>query len=96
MKKLKKSKIYFNKYLIAFLVFAIWMIFFDNNSVVNQVKLKEKLTELQKDTTYYQEQTKKFREMTRTLNTDMETLEKIGREEYRMKRDNEVIYLIQK
>lgn len=96
MKKLKKSKIYFNKYLIAFLVFAIWMIFFDNNSVVNQVKLKEKLTELQEDTTYYQEQTKKFREMTRTLNTDMETLEKIGREEYRMKRDNEVIYLIQK
>ncbi|MDD4847598.1 MAG: septum formation initiator family protein [Bacteroidales bacterium] len=96
MKKEKKSRWYLNKYLIAFVIFAVWMVFFDNNSMIHQLELKKKLTELQNDTTHYQEETRRFQSMTQSLNTDIEILEKLGREEYRMKRDDEVVYLIQK
>lgn len=96
MKKDKKSRWYLNKYLIVFIIFAGWMVFCDTNNAFHQVKLKQKLTDLQNDTTFYQQETKRYQAMTNALRTDMETLEKLGREEYRMKRDDEVVYLIQK
>lgn len=96
MEKKIKFRLSWIKYLLVVVVFAVWMIFFDTNSWINRAKLKDKLTELQNDTTFYQQETKRFQTMTKELQTDMETLEKLGREEYRMKRDDEVVYLIQK
>lgn len=96
MKKEKNRRWYFNKYLIAFILFAVWMVFFDTNSVINQVALQQKLNGLQEDTAYYRNKTDYYNHLTQTLSSDMEALEKIGRDEYRMKRNNEVVYIIQK
>jgi hypothetical protein len=83
-----------NKYAITIIVFGIWMLFFDNNNFIAQIRLSRSLHELEMEKEYYQSEIKKDRQATYELMTDTTTLEKFGREQYLMKRDNEDIYLI--
>ena len=41
-------KIVSNKYFLILLVFAIWMVFFDENSVVNQRELSKEIDGMEK------------------------------------------------
>ena len=83
-----------NKYAITIIVFGIWMLFFDNNNFIAQVKLNRSHHELEMEKQYYLSEIEKDRQATFELMTDTLTLEKFGREQYLMKRDNEDIYLI--
>jgi len=83
-----------NKYVITILVFAVWMLFFDNNNFIAQFRLNRTLNELEMEKEYYLSEIEKDRLATYELMTDTLTLEKFGREQYLMKRDNEDIYLI--
>lgn len=83
-----------NKYAITILVFGVWMLFFDNNNFIAQVRLNRTLHELEMEKEYYLSEIEKDRLATYELMTDTITLEKFGREQYLMKRDNEDIYLI--
>ena len=44
----KFPKNLFNKYLLAFVIFLIWMIFFDSNRVISQWSLQKSVNELEK------------------------------------------------
>lgn len=83
-----------NKYAITIIVFGIWMLFFDNNNFIAQVRLNRSHHELEMEKQYYLSEIEKDRQATFELMTDTVTLEKFGREQYLMKRDNEDIYLI--
>ena len=83
-----------NKYAITIIVFGIWMLFFDNNNFIAQIRLSRSLNELEMEKQYYLSEIEKDRQATYELMTDTITLEKFGREQYLMKRDNEDIYLI--
>ena len=83
-----------NKYAITIIVFGIWMLFFDNNNFIAQIRLSRSLNELEMEKQYYLSEIEKDRQATYELMTDTLTLEKFGREQYLMKRDNEDIYLI--
>jgi len=83
-----------NKYAITIIVFGIWMLFFDNNNFIAQVRLNRTHHELEMEKQYYLSEIEKDRRATFELMTDTVTLEKFGREQYLMKRDNEDIYLI--
>jgi hypothetical protein len=83
-----------NKYFYTFLIFGLWMLFFDNNNLVTQIRLNNSLRELEMERDFYISEIKKDRTATLELITDTLTLEKFGREQYLMKRDNEDIYLI--
>ncbi len=83
-----------NKYAITILVFGVWMLFFDNNNFIAQIRLNRTLHELEMEKEYYLSEIEKDRHATYELITDTLTLEKFGREQYLMKRDNEDIYLI--
>ncbi|MEE4255793.1 MAG: septum formation inhibitor [Bacteroidales bacterium] len=83
-----------NKYAITIIVFGIWMLFFDNNNFIAQVRLNRTHHELEMEKQYYLSEIEKDRRATFELMTDTLTLEKFGREQYLMKRDNEDIYLI--
>jgi len=83
-----------NKYFITFLIFGVWMLFFDNNNFIAQIRLNRTLEELEMEKDYYLTEIDKDRQATMELITDTLTLEKFGREQYLMKRDNEDIYLI--
>ena len=83
-----------NKYAITIIVFGIWMLFFDNNNFISQVRLNRTHHELEMEKQYYLSEIEKDRRATFELMTDTVTLEKFGREQYLMKRENEDIYLI--
>lgn len=85
-----------NKYAASVLVFFIWMAFFDQNNMISQYGLTQKVNELSREKAFYQEEIKKDREAAFELETNLETLEKFAREKYLMKRDNEDIFLIVK
>lgn len=83
-----------NKYALTILIFGVWMLFFDNNNFITQIRLNRTLDELEMERDYYISEIEKDRRATYELVTDTLTIEKFGREKYLMKRDNEDIYLI--
>lgn len=84
-----------NKYIIATLIFAVIFIFIDQYNVFYQFKTHRKLKEARKQVEYYEKEIKEQQEILDNLHKDSALMERIAREKYMMKRDNEVIYIIQ-
>lgn len=87
-------KILLNRYVITLIIFGVWMMFFDNNSLKRQRLLNDRIDEINRMRAYYQEEIARNQEAIHDLNTNMETLERYAREKYLMKRENEDVYLI--
>lgn len=85
-----------NKYAITLAAFFIWLVFFDQNDLWNQYKLKRELRNLEQDKAYYQEQIELTRNDLENLLNDNEKLERYAREKYLMKKNNEEIFVIVK
>ena len=83
-----------NRYFITLVVFFLWMLFFDNNSLVNQIKLTNELDKAMTKKKYYFCEIKRMKSQLKDLETDKEALEKMAREKYLMKKENEDIFLI--
>lgn len=83
-----------NKYVATLLVFAVWMLFFDQNNAINQVRTRLKLAELNRQKEHYLEEISSSRDQLSILHNDREMLEKLARERYLMKKDNEDIFII--
>lgn len=96
-KKLRENKvvrILSNKYVIILLLFVVWMIFFDENSLINHWELNREIDKLEKSNEYYRDQIEQDKKVIDNLN-DPDSLEKYAREEYKMKKENEEIFLIE-
>ena len=94
--KQKKTwfKIVSNKYLLISLLFAVWMVFLDNYSYMDQRQLNKQMKELQDNKKYYQDEIRKDKENIKLLK-NQDQVEKYAREKYYMKRENEDIYIIE-
>ena len=95
MKRTKnKILVYFrNVYAIIGLIFFIWMVFLDTNSLVKFIGLKKKLDRLEKEKTKLEIEILKDKELIKKLNDSIE-IEKYGREKYFLKKENEDVYII--
>lgn len=80
---------------MAITVFTAWMLFFDRNDMVTQLQRKNELRDLQQGKKYYAEQISRETKFANDLKNNPATIEKYAREKYKMKRDNEDVYLIQ-
>lgn len=97
LKKFRENKIVrfiSNKYVIILLLFVVWMLFFDENSFINHRELDNEIDKLEKSNEYYREQIQDDKKVIDNLN-DPDSLEKYAREEYKMKKENEEIFLIE-
>ncbi|ASB49632.1 septum formation initiator [Alkalitalea saponilacus] len=83
-----------NKYVIAGLVFIIWIGFFDQNNIVDRVSLARRISELNKQKEHYQNEIKSNRERMDELQSSHENLEKFAREQYLMKKPDEELFII--
>ncbi|MCF8368853.1 MAG: septum formation inhibitor [Bacteroidales bacterium] len=83
-----------NKYSVALIVFFIWILFFDRNSMINQYRLVSTLNEMEDQREYYQTELYNDSIALHILQSNKDKLERYAREKYLMKRDNEDIYLI--
>ena len=86
--------IFYNKYLITGIAFAIWMMFFDRNDLPSQIRRSAELYKMkqnQKNMALLIANTEKELQL---LKTNPETLEKYAREKFLMKKDNEDVYIV--
>ena len=96
-KKTKKFlKVLGNKYVICTLIFVLFFIIIDNNGFMTYYRLRsqnalliQQKTELEKDILT---DSINYQKMTR----DLEEIERFGRENYFMKRDNEDIFIVKR
>ena len=91
---MRVSSVLKNRYFLLSVGFVIIMLFFDNNSLLRQVKLSRNLSEAKDMKRFYQEEIKRNEEFILKLNSDMDFAEKVAREKYYMKRDNEDVFVI--
>lgn len=84
------------KYLYFLVLFVVWMLFFDQNNIFNQLKLKTNLRSIEHQRDFYQSEIDKNQRLIEDFQTDTAFMERFGREKYLLKKDNEVIYLIVK
>ena len=87
-------KIVTNKYVIASLIFAVWIVFFDENSIVSHQKSKRQLKELIKQKEYYINRIASDRQKLEDLNAGKAELEKFAREQYLMSKPDEDVFII--
>jgi cell division protein DivIC len=83
-----------NKYILISLFFAVWLVFFDQNNLIDRVLSIRKYSQMEKDVIYYKEKIKLDTKKLEELRTDRENLEKFAREQYYMKKDNEDIFIV--
>lgn len=79
--------------MVTLIVFAVWMMFFDQHNMINQIELRAELYQLESDKEYYQAEIEQIREDLDELLSDDAKLEKFAREKYFMKRANEEIFV---
>jgi cell division protein FtsB len=83
-----------NKYAIAFLIFIVWISFFDENRLISRISAKVELNKLEEQKEYYREQIEINKKRLYELRTNKENLEKFAREQYLMKKPNEDIFVV--
>jgi cell division protein DivIC len=85
-----------NKYTLTLILFLGWILFFDQNNILERVQNLKNVHQLEKDKAYYIDWYKQDSTKQKELKTDKKSLEKFAREQYHMKKPNEDIYLIEK
>lgn len=75
--------------------FVVWMLFFDKNDFITQIKLKSQLYDMRSQRDFYKEQTIVVEQERKELLEDNALLEKFAREKYWMKKESEDIYIVE-
>jgi cell division protein DivIC len=91
---MKIIHIFKNKFLIATTFFVVWMLFFDHNNIFLHLQYRNELSDLKKSKQYYMDQISKTRQEVELLKSDPKWIEKVAREQYLMKRENEDVFVI--
>jgi|GEM_PF-112917 len=83
-----------NRYFLTSLVFLLWMLFLDKDDLFTQINLDRKLNDVESQKEYYQKEIQKLKTDLVDLKSRPEKLEKLAREKYYMKKDNEDVYVL--
>ena len=82
-----------NRYFLICVGFILLLVL-SENSIIYTYKLHKQLNEIKSRKEFYLNEIKQDSINTIKLKTDMDAIEKFGREKYMMKRDNEDIFII--
>lgn len=85
---------FLNKYLVVFVVFAVFVVFFDDHSIIHRLESRARIQNMEKELKFYQDEIEKTRRKKIELQSSDENLEKFAREQYLMKRSDEDIYIV--
>ncbi|RUT73226.1 FtsB family cell division protein [Ancylomarina longa] len=83
-----------NKYLITFLIFYVWLFFFDQNSIWERKGNESTIESLEKEKAYFLDKIEHDKKRIHELKTNRKNLEKFAREQYLMKKKNEDIFIV--
>ena len=99
MKKLKTfivriARIKALKYALVSIIAVVLIGFVDDNSVWHHMQNKHKISELEAEITKYTDQNQRNLQQIRMLESNPKAIEKIARERYFMKADDEDIFVL--
>lgn len=94
LKQKKWFRILGNKYMLIFILFLVWMIFFDTNSFLIHKELSDDINALEDNKDFYQKEIEHDKIFIKKME-DSNEIERFAREKYYLKKENEDIYLIE-
>ena len=83
-----------NFYFVSSLFFIVWLAFVDSNDLFLQIGLSSKKDELINAKRFYEHKIQELKNEKAALESNPELLEKLAREKYLMKKENEDLYII--
>ncbi len=83
-----------NKYFLTLAIFLIWITLLDSNNLLERYRQLSDLRKLKADREYYIKKIEDDRGKLNELKTDNHNLEKFAREQYRMKKKDEDLYIV--
>lgn len=96
--RIKNSMLWSRRYLsltlLVVTVFTVMILFFNENSFSRSWELQSQIDHLNDMIRQTKDSTQYYRNLNNALDTDRETLEKVVRENYRMQRSNEDVYIV--
>jgi cell division protein DivIC len=96
MKILKRIiRIVRNKYLVALCLFLAWVLFFDSRDIFTQLEKRQELNNLLETKRFYEKEISVARKQLSDIQNNAAALEKIAREQYKMKKPNEDLFLME-
>nr|WP_321453388.1 septum formation initiator family protein [uncultured Carboxylicivirga sp.] len=84
-----------NKFFIAFVIFVVYLGIFDQNNLIDRFKLQSRISKLEKQKEHYIQEIEQNNRKMKELQSNTENLEKFGREEYLMKKKDEVLFIVE-
>jgi cell division protein FtsB len=89
---LAKNKL--NKYWITAVIFISISFFMSENTILKGFSYRWQIHQLKEDIEYYTKQKEENQQKLNALRSDKESLEKLAREQYRMVKPNEDLFII--
>ncbi len=86
--------LWYTKYLVVCFIGILVVGFLDENSVMSHVNNMNRISELQKEIKFYNDQNQQNKRRIRDMETNPKAVEKIARERYFMKADDEDIFVL--
>lgn len=83
-----------NKYFLTLTVFIIWILLLDTNNLIERYGQLSELRKLKQDKEYYIRKIEEDKKKLSELKTDNHNLEKFAREQYKMKKKDEDLYIV--
>jgi cell division protein DivIC len=83
-----------NKYFLTLTVFIIWILLLDTNNLIERYGQLSELKKLKQDKEYYIKKIEEDKRKLNELKTDNHNLEKFAREQYKMKKKDEDLYIV--
>ena len=91
---MKRFSFLYNRYIIVGGIFFIWMLFFDQSNVINQVEQYQELKKAEANIVFLKQEIKRLEGDYQTILNNPKLLDKVAREKYKMKYDDEDVYII--
>jgi cell division protein FtsB len=89
--KIIRSK--FFKYIAVLLIFGIWITFFDDYNLIKQGEMRTQLKLLREELQETKDAISRCATEDQKIKDDMEFIEKVGRDNYYMKSEDEDVYI---
>jgi cell division protein FtsB len=83
-----------NRYLLTIIIFFVWLLLLDSNNLISRIRELKNLRRLKSEKEYYVQRIEEDKRKLYELKTDNQNLEKFAREQYRMKKPDEDLYII--
>lgn len=83
-----------NKYILTLVIFFLWLLLLDSNNLISRYRDLKELKKLKAEREYYVKRIEEDKKKLHELKTDDQNLEKFAREQYRMKKPDEDLFIV--